>query len=373
RAHHNVESTLDISEIDLRTHDSIVEGSLQCPDRLCRREFPIIDGIPLLILDIRDYVANHVQAICGRSDLSPRTESVLGDCCGPGSMYDTLRTHLSSYAWDHYGDLAPSGEPSGIRPGGVVTALTDAIQAAGQLPPGPWVDLGCSVGRSTFELAERTEETILGIDLNFSMLRMAMRVLSRGEVRYPLRQVGVVYERQQYDVEFPGADRVDFWAADVGALPFRSGTFANAVGLNVLDCLPSPYAFLQSMPQVIAEGGKILLTTPFDWSPTATPLEGWIGGHSQRGDDAGRSESTIQRLFAEDGELHAAGLRVDEHGEGPRWHVRLHARSTMLYQNYRLILQVARQPLGASRSHGPRGWGLSPRTSGSVGFVANGL
>ena len=62
--------------------------------------------------------------------LSDYLESLIGDCCGPNSAFEQTRQQLSSYAWDHYGDLDPAeagGEP---RPGSMLRRLEASLKAA---------------------------------------------------------------------------------------------------------------------------------------------------------------------------------------------------------------------------------------------------
>ena len=112
---------------------------------------------------------------------------------------------------------------------------------------GPIIDTGCSVGRSSFELARRSKDLVLGVDLNFAMLRVASEVLRHGTVRYPRRRAGLVYERREIPVSLEGSERVDFWACDAAALPFPPGTFVLALNLNVLDCVYGPRDLLVSV------------------------------------------------------------------------------------------------------------------------------
>lgn len=333
-----------------REHDhDIAEGLLQCDDHECLREYPIVDGLPILVADVPSFIQQHLLAIYGREDFTELTETILSDCCGPSSSYDIMRQHLSSYVWDHYADLSPSSlglwqhhaleSEHHPMPGGVVRAFEDASLAAQPLLAGPTLDVGCSVGRTTFELAANRDDLVLGVDLNYSMLRWARRVLSTSCVKFPCREVGVVYRTCEYPVQFPRSRHVDFWVCDAMALPFRSGTFTNIVAMNVLDCLPSPLDFLKGIGSLLPAGGKALLTTPFDWSASATPMSAWLGGHSNRGVDRGRSESVVQRLLQAPDAQDFLGLRLVNAGEAPPWHVRLHARSTMLYRNHRMILQ----------------------------------
>ncbi len=321
----------------------VLEGVLRCPRGECQREVPILDGIPILVPQIRAWMGANLLQVYGRDDLPETLESLLGDCCGPGTPFDSNRQHLSSYAWDHYGDLDPQERAAaGAAPGAVVTLLERGLELAGETPAGPRIDAGCSVGRATFELARRCDDLVLGVDLNFAMLRLASRVLRRGTVRYPRRRVGVVYDRRQFAAELPGAERVDFWACDAAALPFAAGTFSLAAGLNLIDCVPSPPATLQSLARVLAPGGRLILTSPYDWSAAATPYEAWLGGHSQRSDARGASEPVIGALLTPGAHPAAVpGLRILAEEAALPWRVRLHERSTVEYRVHLLAAEAA--------------------------------
>ncbi|MBI5384822.1 MAG: methyltransferase domain-containing protein [Verrucomicrobia bacterium] len=324
---------LRIATVAREADGHLVEGVLHCTNANCQREFPVIDGVPLLVANIRQYVADNALAICGRRDLSELIETVIGDCCGPGSAFDTTRQHLSSYAWDHYADLDPAEPVAEPRPGSMLRSLETGKQLAGPLAPGPVLDAGCSVGRGTFALAEQGDELVLGVDMNFAMLRLAGEVLRGGRVRYPRRRVGLVYETREFPAEFARRENVDFWACDATALPFPDGTFSLATALNVLDCVSTPRELLASFGRALKPGGKAVLACPYDWSVAATPLEGWLGGHSQRSPLAGSSAEMLRRLLrpgATPGSVNTLRL-IAERDDLP-WRVRLHERSTMTYR-----------------------------------------
>lgn len=324
---------LRIAQVAREENAHIVEGVIHCSNENCLREFPIVDGVPILVANIRQYVSDNIGALSGRRDLGTLVESMLGDCCGPNSAFDQSRQHLSSYAWDHYGDLdpkEPAGEP---RPGSMLRTLKVGLEAAGPLPPGPLIDVGCSVGRSSFALADTSQQLVLGVDLNFPMLRLAAEVLRQSTVRYPRRRVGLVYDRHEFPARFVNQDNVDFWACDAAALPFPAGTFALAVSLNVLDCVYAPRELLASIGRVLQEGGKAVLACPYDWSPAATPLETWLGGHSQRAPQAGDCETILRSLLTPGSHPNSINtLKLMAERDNLPWQVRLHERSTMTYK-----------------------------------------
>ena len=324
--------------------DDVLHGRLHCPG--CMREYPIIDGIPVLMVSVRDYIQSSVLQLHWRDDLPLALDSLIGDCCGPGSPYELTRYYLSTYAWGHYHDLDPE-EPASGSPH-LLRALDGALQLMGPLPAGPVLDLGCSVGRSTLHLAERTGRAVLGLDVNFSMLRLA-RMAARGEVSYPLRRGGLVYTRRRFPVSLPGAERVDFWVADATILPLGDGRLAGLSSINLLDCVNNPYQHLLEVERVLAPGGWAAVGCPYDWSSSATEPHLWLGGHSARGGEAGTSAELLRALLtpgARPGGLTRLRLRAEL--EDIPWVVRLHDRSRMEYAVHLAIAQreAEQQPGG---------------------------
>lgn len=330
---------LVISRSIRETDADVLEGILQCPDSECLREFPIVDGIPIIVGPVRQYISDNVLPALIRDDLSAEMESLLGDCAGPGSTFDTRRQQLSAYAWDHYGDYDPHEASADSAPGLIVRILREALKTAQPLSSGPMIDLGCSVGRTTFELSEHRDEIVLGVDLNFSMLQLASQVLRTGRVCYPRRRVGIVYDRRVFPFHASRPQNVDFWACDLMALPLVQTSYSLAIALNVLDCVTAPAEFLHAACAFLCPGGKLILTTPFDWSPTATSVEAWLGGHSQRGAANGTSEAFLRKLFEAANPNRISDMRIIIEQPSVGWHVRLHDRASMSYQMNLLIAE----------------------------------
>ena len=319
--------------------EHILQGMIRCPRLECQREYPILDGVPYLLAQIRDQLGAQSLGVLLRDDLHPVIESIVGDCCGPGSAYDSVRRHLSHYAVDHWGEFDPDPWP-GV---GAIGRLMDVVfETQAPRRGGRAVDLGCSVGRSTFELAARTDGLVLGIDLNLSMLRLAAQALRTGQVSYPRRRVGMVFDRRTHPVQVADPERVDFWAADAMALPLVDDIADNVLSLNLLDCVPNPGAHLQSIGTLLNPEGVAWLATPYDWSTGATQVQGWIGGHSQRGDDAGSPVARIRQMLTPA----VTGLElVAERDEVP-WEVHSYRRSRTLYSCHVMAMRAAASPEG---------------------------
>jgi SAM-dependent methyltransferase/uncharacterized protein YbaR (Trm112 family) len=314
----------------------IRSGILHCPNDECRQEYPIIDGIPIIVPDVRTYLANNQQHLLRRQDLPADLNGLLGDAIGPGTEFDTTRQHLSIYCWGHYADLDPDEHD---EPGALASLLRESWTLSADAMA-PALDLGCSVGRSTFELAARTGGLALGMDLNFAMLRVGQEILETGRLCYDRRRIGVVYDERNFVVELPAAQYVDFWACDVLALPLAASTFSTVLALNLFDCVGSPRDLLAVIGGMLKPGGDAVLATPYDWSPTATPAESWIGGHSQRGPNAGAAEPLLRALLTERAHPQSIdGLELTAEIEAAQWRTRLHDRSTVHYQSHVFALR----------------------------------
>jgi SAM-dependent methyltransferase len=308
--------------------DEVLEGVLLCPEPLCRREHPVIDGIPVLVADLGSWASHQAESVLQRDDVSPFMVSLLGDASGPASRLVRERTNLSGYGHGHWGE------------GGFGELVGEALALLDAPVAGAWIDVGCAVGRGTLELARGGAEVAVGVDLSFGMLRVAERMRREGVAAWPQRRVGIVFDERSVAVGDVPADRLGFWCADTEVLPFADGAFAGALSLNVLDCVRSPLGHLLELGRVLEPEGDALLSTPYDWSVTATPLEGWIGGHSQRGPAEGSSEAELRRILAQDAAAGIdTGLTIAAERDRVPWRVHATDRSRMEYELHLLRLR----------------------------------
>jgi SAM-dependent methyltransferase len=181
---------------------------------------------------------------------------------------------------------------------------------------------------------------VIGVDLNMSMLRRAEQLRRTGRVEWPRRRVGLVFDRTSAELPEARTDKVAFVCADVGVLPFADESAAGALSLNVLDCVPTPITHLTELGRVLAPGTSALLSTPYDWSASATSMEHWIGGHSQRTATGGASEPELRRILSPDARAGVdTRLTIADERDPVDWRLYLNARSTMHYALHLMRLE----------------------------------
>ncbi len=326
-----------------REHDGdVVAGRLLCADPACRREYPIVDGIPVISADLPHLLRERGVELLLREDLSDDVLGLLGDALGADSWLEAIRSPASTYGWDAYADLDPS-EPAGDPAPGAARRCLAHLLALCPQPARPILrvlDVGCGGGRTAFDAAASAPEgLVLGIDTNLALLRLARRVATAGVAVYARRRIGLVYDTRRFAAELPGRERVDFWACDADALPFAPGSADLVLALNLLDCVPDPVALLHALAGLLTPGARLLLATPFDWAARATPMEHWIGGHSARGSTGGAAEPLLDDLLRPGGHERAvhglARLGTGDH----EWTTRLHDRAAVRYRTHLVALE----------------------------------
>jgi SAM-dependent methyltransferase len=299
------------------TEESIDEGMLACANGC---EYPVVDGVPVIVPDVRAFLATRAQAVIAREDLSPAVAGLLADAVDADA-----RQRLSGAVWDHYAEFDPLEETHEVWPGAVARLAHHGLQRANPRPDGPILDAGCGPGRGSFEVARRTGELVLGIDVDLPPLRLAQRVLRDRTVRYDRKRSGAIYDRREFTSKLEKLEQVDFWCCDGLALPFDDGTFAAAAALNVIDRVPAPADLLRSLRRVTRHGGKLILASAYDW--TGRDAGAWLGGA-----DGVTSESALRALLTPGQPGAIDGLVFETEDPDFPWHVRVHDRKTELYR-----------------------------------------
>ena len=161
-----------------------------------------------------------------------------------------------------------------------------AVAALGNSPCVKALDLGCAVGRSSFELA-RCFDAVTGIDLSQRFIAAASTLMEQGALVYEVPDEGELTIERHADLDALGLaetrDKVRFKQADASRLDADLGTFDLVFAGNLIDRLDDPAAFLAQMPDLVRPGGVLLITSPYTLLTAYTPRSNWIGGFEQDG------------------------------------------------------------------------------------------
>jgi putative 4-mercaptohistidine N1-methyltranferase len=146
------------------------------------------------------------------------------------------------------------------------------------------LDLGCAVGRSTFELARHCRE-VVGIDYSQRFVAAARELRDKREMPYQRRDEGDLFTPLVARV--PAAipcERVHFEQGDALALREDLGAFDAALMANLIDRLKDPRRLFERLPSLVAQGGQLVIASPYTWMQDFTPRENWLGGFEQAGE-----------------------------------------------------------------------------------------
>ncbi len=233
---------------------------------------------------------------------------------------------LSEYLLFHYGraeEILPYSS-------GPAAALDFAVRVISQcldvssLPDHPRaLDLGCAVGRSSFELARHCTE-VLGIDYSHAFIRAAETLRIHGRVAYRRTDEGTL--TTALSAEAPaGVDhrRVRFETGDACDLRDHLGQYDVVLLANLIDRLPDPMRCLSRLPGLLNPGGQLIVSSPFTWLEEYTPFEHWLGGYEKNGERIG-TFGTLSEVLKPDFEFIRAvdlPMLIREHARKFQWSV----------------------------------------------------
>jgi len=168
------------------------------------------------------------------------------------------------------------------------------------------LDLGCAVGRSSFELA-RGFERVTGLDFSARFIRIADEMVKKGYIQYVIPDEGelVSYrERGLADVDLEGSrNKVEFFQADACNLKPIHTDYDLVFAGNLLDRLYSPRRFLADIATRIRPGGLLVLTSPYTWLEEHTERTEWIGGFKRDGENLTTLDGLTETLAADFAQL----------------------------------------------------------------------
>ena len=150
------------------------------------------------------------------------------------------------------------------------------------------LDVGCAIGRSSFELARAFDE-VVGIDYTARFIQLATKLKEEGTLSFTVPTEGELVEYKtitlkEHELE-EEASKVTFWQGDACNLKPLYYGYDLIFASNLLDRLYSPKKFLEGIEERLNEGGLLILTSPYTWLEEYTPKEEWLGGYKKDGEN----------------------------------------------------------------------------------------
>lgn len=168
------------------------------------------------------------------------------------------------------------------------------------------VDVGCAVGRATFELA-RGFRAVTGVDLSRAFIDAASRLQRDGELGFFCKDEGELGTELRAAVDpVIERERVSFRQADATSLPAEWLDFDAVLIANLLCRLPSPKSLLGRLggPRGLVKlGGLVAIFSPYTWLEQFTPRGAWLGGQLRNGKPVMSADALRQFLMHEGFEL----------------------------------------------------------------------
>ena len=177
--------------------------------------------------------------------------------------------------------------------------VKNCIEAMGDRPKNRALDLGCAVGRASFELAKHFN-FVSAIDFSARFIRIAYQLQEKGVIHYQLPEEGEIvsfHEKRLSDFGLAGTDsKIEFSQGDAHNLKPQITGYDLVLAANLLDRLYDPARFLTMIHQRINPGGLLVIASPYTWLEEFTKKENWVGGTRRSGDPFTTLEGLQEQL-----------------------------------------------------------------------------
>lgn len=238
------------------------------------------------------------------------------------NIYETSRL-LDEYLLFHFGtpeEVLPWPQGPEQALGFAKRSVVELIDRRRLPAAAAALDLGCAVGRSSFELAGFCHN-VIGIDYSKNFIDAAQRLAATGSLAYRrVEEADAVTGLVARLPENLPAQRVHFEQGDAMNLRADLGAFDVVHAANLLCRLSDPQMLLDRLPSLVKPGGQLLLTTPCTWLEEFTPKPNWPKASTRE---------WLQQLLSADFELAMATdmpFLIREHARKFQWSVALAMR-----------------------------------------------
>jgi len=268
-----IQSPLKIDSILIQQAGYIIEGFLICSNQKCRTLFPIIAGVPIIIKDLANWYRTERIFLVQPGGMGPELSAFFQklELAEPDIFNRQLQ--LGAYLDAHY--YLPSeieSEQPTVHQQFWQHLQTLAAPSA-STHYSRTLDLGCSVGRFTFELAGFSDLAI-GLDIDFPAVAQAASFQRMTCVQFARKERSK--KVSDYTSPFKPKDNVLFLVGDALDPPFTAESFDLVSGINLLDNVSIPLLLIGQMNALLRQQGILLHCSPYAWRANIADPAEWL-------------------------------------------------------------------------------------------------
>ncbi|MCH2055989.1 MAG: 5-histidylcysteine sulfoxide synthase [Thalassotalea sp.] len=163
------------------------------------------------------------------------------------------------------------------------------------------MDLGCSVGRTSFELAS-TFGHVDGVDFSARYIQHGVQLQTGDAVRFESVNEGDIVDFNEVslkDMCLQTSDNILFSQGDASNLKAIFNGYDVIIAQQVLEQCYHPKAFLNEVVNRLNEDGLLIIATDYDFTKHDTDKNAWLGGIKVNGENVFGKEGLEALLSGE--------------------------------------------------------------------------